>query len=48
MKYYQNQILETKNLRDLNNFQPLMNFYKSYFTKELELVSVRQGKKLPV
>lgn len=48
MKHYQNQIFYTKNQRDLNDFQPLMNFYKAYYQKELELVVVNSGKKLPV
>lgn len=47
MKHYQNQISYTKNLRDLNNFAPLMTFYKSFYKKELETVIVSQGKKLP-
>ena len=48
MQTYKNQIFYTKTQRDLNDFQPLINFYKSYYQKELETVIINSGKKLPV
>jgi hypothetical protein len=48
MDHYKNQIFYIKNQRDLNDFVPLMNFYKSYYHKELSSVMANTGKKLPV
>jgi hypothetical protein len=52
MNHYKNQIFYTKNLRDLNEFAHLINFYKSYYSvelKELEQAhSVKGAKKVPV
>ena len=48
MDHYKNQIFYIKNQRDLNDFVPLMNFYKSYYQKELTSVMSNTGKKLPV
>ena len=48
MDHYKNQIFYIKNQRDLNDFVPLMNFYKSYYHKELTSVMSNTGKKLPV
>ena len=48
MEHYKNQIFHTKNQRDLNDFQPLINFYKSFYQKELEVVVMNKTKKLPV
>jgi len=48
MDHYKNQIFYIKNQRDLNDFVPLMNFYKSYYHKELSSVMSNTGKKLPV
>jgi len=31
MEHYKNQIYHVKNQRDLNDFQPLINFYKSFY-----------------
>ena len=36
MNHYKNQIFYTKSLRDLNEFSHLINFYKSYYSKELK------------
>ena len=48
MEHYKNQIFYIKNQRDLNDFEPLMNFYKSYYHKELSSIMANTGKKLPV
>lgn len=48
MEHYKNQIFYTKNVRDLNDFTYLVNFYKSYYQKELEIAIVSSGKKVPV
>ena len=48
MEHYKNQIFYTKNQRDLNDFTHLMNYYKSFYQKELEQVTEKTGKKLPV
>ena len=48
MEHYKNQIFWTKNQRELNDFTHLMNFYKSYYQKELEQVTEKSGKKFPV
>jgi hypothetical protein len=48
MDHYKNQIFYTKDQRDLNDFVPLMNFYKSYYNKELSTVQANSSRKLPV
>lgn len=47
IEHYKNQIFYINNLRDLNDFQHLINFYKSYYQKELEAISENNGKKVP-
>ena len=36
IEHYKNQIFYINSLRELNDFQHLMNFYKSYYQQELE------------
>lgn len=48
IEHYKNQIFYTNVLRDLNDFQHLINFYKSYYQKELEEIQENSGKKVPV
>lgn len=48
---YKEQITQVQSLRDLNTFQPLMQFYRSYYQKEIEQKTnkqVQSGKKAPV
>jgi hypothetical protein len=52
MEHYKNQIFYTRNVRDLNDFTHLINFYKSYYSKELKDQEQSQskdesGKKVP-
>lgn len=47
-EHYKNQIFYTKSMRDLKDFVPLINFYKSYYQKELEQAIQNSGKKVPV
>ena len=48
IEHYKNQIFYINNVRDLNDFAPLMNFYKSYYQKELEVIVKQNGVKVPV
>lgn len=43
-----NQIHYVNNHRDLKDFYALVDFYKSYYQKELEEVALNNGRKLPV
>jgi len=47
IEHQRNQIFYINNLRDLNDFTHLMNFYKSYFQKELQAINDSRGKKVP-
>ena len=47
-EHYKNQIYYTKNMRDLNDFQALINFYKSFYQSDLEKIIQNSGKKVPV
>ena len=38
---YQEQIKSVTSLRELKNYMPLMNFYKSYYSKEFASQSVK-------
>jgi len=48
MEHYKNQIFYAKNMRELNDFTPLINFYKSFYQKELDKTAQNTGKKVPV
>tara|TARA_B110000285_G_C15098418_1_gene603501 strand:+ start:574 stop:783 length:210 start_codon:yes stop_codon:yes gene_type:complete len=42
--HYKSRVQTTESMRDLNGFQSLMSFYRSYYQKEIEQKVYRESK----